>query len=167
MGARPGTSVKLRRTYAIIRVMDWTLLSVVIVTGGAVLVAIGAWIVSWRRESKLLQKTRDWPTTEATVESGALESTQESGKEILPTFAINYQVAGEYYGGRFCLIPEKRFPGAEFIQTLMKGMIGRKLLVRYDPKRPQVWFLPDESIDGCKVGQRVGLHVVHSLYPKE
>jgi hypothetical protein len=147
--------------------MDWTLLSVVIVAGGAVLVAIGVWIVSWRRESRLLQETRDWPTTEATVESGALESTQESGKEILPTFAINYQVAGEYYGGSFCLIPEKRFPGAEFIQALMKGMIGRKILVRHDPKRPQVWFIPDESIDGCKVGQKVGLHVVHSLYPKE
>ncbi len=147
--------------------MDRTLLGVVLVAGGAVLLAVAAWIVSWYRDHKLLEEVREWPTTEAIVQSGALEGTRESGRVVLPTFAFSYQVSRHYYAGRFCLIRKWRYPGKTSVESLIKEMIGRKLLLRYDPNRPEAWFIPDEYIDGCKVGQKIGLHVIHSYYPKD
>jgi hypothetical protein len=147
--------------------MDQTaLVGVLVVAGAAIFVAIATWVVLRHRLSKLAQVATGWPTTEATVGSGTLESTREDRKIVLPTFAFSYQISGEYYSGRFCLIPNSLFPGSAFIESLVKGMIGRKLLLRYDPQHPQVWFIPDEHIDGCKVGQKIGSHVL-SLYPKD
>jgi|SRR5580658_8360810 hypothetical protein len=142
------------------------LLSVVVVAATAILVAIVAWVISRHRLRKLAQEATEWPTTEATVQSGTRESTQEDSRIVLPTFAFSYQISGEYYSGRFCLIPSTPFSGKAFIESLIKGLIGRKLLLRYDPQHPQVWFIPDEHIDGCKVGQKLGSHVL-SLYPKD
>jgi len=46
-------------------------------------------------------------------------------------------------------------------------MIGRKLLLRYQPDHPEVWFIPDEFIDGLRVQQNIGLHVIHDYAPNE
>jgi hypothetical protein len=70
-------------------------------------------------------------------------------------------VAGEYSSGRFALRPYLTDPG----EALMARMIGRRLQ-RYNPGQPQVWFLPDEFIDGRKVEQDLGPNLV-SVYPKE
>ncbi len=146
--------------------MDKTLLGVVLVAGGAVLLAVAAWVVSWYRERKLLEEAREWPAAEAIVQSGALEGTRESGRIVLPTFAFYYKVSDHYFSGRICLIREGRYPGKTSVESMIKQMIGRKLLLRYDPNRPEVWFIPDEYIEGCKVGQKIGLHVIHSYYPR-
>jgi len=45
-------------------------------------------------------------------------------------------------------------------------MIGRKLAVGYDPGHPDRWLIPDEIIDGCKVEQKMGPHLVGD-YPKD
>jgi len=108
-----------------------------------------------------------WPTAEATIDSGAFEGTQESGRVVLPTFAFTYRVSGGYYSGRFCLIPEWRSRREAFSESIINQMIGRKLLLRYDPHCPEMWFIPDEYIDGCKVGQKIAPHVIHSYYPKD
>ena len=147
--------------------MDKTLIGIVLVAGGAVSLAVAAWVVSWYRQRKLLEEAREWPTTEAIVQSGVLEGTRESGRGVRPTFAFSYQVSGHYYSGRFCLIRSWRSPGKTSVESLIQQMIGRKLLLRYDPNRPEAWFIPDEYIDGCKVGQKIGLHVIHSYYPKD
>jgi heme exporter protein D len=86
--------------------MDKTLLAVVFVVTGSVAVAVTAWVVSLYRQRKVLEQAEQWLPVEARIESGALEGTRESGKMILPTFAFSYQVSGEYYAGRFSLMPD-------------------------------------------------------------
>jgi len=44
-------------------------------------------------------------------------------------------------------------------------MVGHRLRVHYDPRRPKIWFIPDERIEGCKVEQKMGPHVM-ALYPR-
>jgi hypothetical protein len=123
-----------------------------------------AWVVSLYRQRQLLEQAEQWLPVEARIESGALEGTHESGKILLPTFAFSYQVSGEYYSGRFSLMP-KAFPTTEILESIIDQMSGRKLLVRYQPAHPEVWFIPDEFIDGLKVEQKIGSHVIHDYYP--
>jgi hypothetical protein len=144
--------------------MDKMLLAVVFVVAGSVAVAMTAWVVSLYRQRQLLEQAEQWLPVEARIESGALEGTHESGKILLPTFAFSYQVSGEYYSGRFSLMP-KAFPTTEILESIIDRMSGRKLLVRYQPAHPEVWFIPDEFIDGLKVEQKIGSHVIHDYYP--
>ncbi|HEX3680902.1 MAG TPA: hypothetical protein VHU83_00065, partial [Bryobacteraceae bacterium] len=127
-------------------------------------VAVTAWVVSLYRQRQLLKEAEQWLPVEARIESGPLEGTHESGKILLPTFAFSYQVSGEYYSGRFSLMP-KAFPTTEILESIIDRMSGRKLLVRYQPAHPEVWFIPDEFIDGLKVEQKIGSHVIHDYYP--
>jgi hypothetical protein len=144
--------------------MDRMLLAVVFVVAGSVAVAVTAWVVSLYRQRQLLEQAEQWLPVESRIESGALEGTHESGKILLPTFAFSYQVSGEYYSGRFSLMP-KAFPTTEILESIIDRMSGRKLLVRYQPAHPEVWFIPDEFIDGLKVEQKIGSHVIHDYYP--
>jgi hypothetical protein len=144
--------------------MDKMLLAVVFVVAGSVAVAVTAWVVSLYRQRQLLEQAEQWLPVEARIESGALEGTHESGKILLPTFAFSYQVSGEYYSGRFSLMP-KAFPTTEILESIIDRMSGRKLLVRYQPAHPEVWFIPDEFIDGLKVERKIGSHVIHDYYP--
>jgi len=93
---------------------------------------------------------------------------RETNKAVLPTFAFSYQVSGEYYSGKFALIPERSlFPNRALIESMIEGMIGRKLLLRYNPRQPDAWFIPEERIDGCKVAQRIGSQMIHRYYPRD
>ena len=151
--------------------MDNALLIVILVIGGAVVIAISAWMISGYRDRKLVQEAREWLPTEAEIGSGALESMRETSKCVLPTFAFSYQVSGEVYSGRFSLMPKRAFfPSKEreaFIESIIASMIGRKLLIRYNPRQPEVWFIPDARIENCKVEQRIGFHMLHSYYPRD
>jgi hypothetical protein len=128
----------------------------------AVVVIVMAWW--WHREKRNTEIAQSWPTAEATIESGALENVTDSSAKaplVLPVLAFSYQVLGNYYSGRFAL---------SHINTekdeLIRRMIGRKLQVRYNPTSPAIWYIPDEHIEGCKVEQRIGPHIV-ALYPKD
>lgn len=123
-----------------------------------VVVIVFAW--EWRRHRRSVEDAGTWPITEATIESGALERTRDT-RAVLPTFAFSYQIAGEYFSGRFGLIPA----GTDSA-TLIDSMIGKKLQLRYNPRRPTAWFIADERIEGCKVEQKLGPHIV-GLYPKD
>ena len=46
-------------------------------------------------------------------------------------------------------------------------MIGRRLLLRYQPEHPEVRFIPEEFIDGLQVQQNIGSHVIHNYRPNE
>jgi len=144
--------------------MDNSLLGVVLVVAGAVSVAVAAWVVSWRRQLKLVQQAGQWVPIEAGIESGALEGTHESGKAVLPTFAFSYQVSEDSYSGRFSLMANVSEARAE---SMIAQMIGRKLLLRYDPCHPAAWFIPDGFIDGYKVEQKIGSHVTHDYSPND
>jgi Protein of unknown function (DUF3592) len=144
--------------------MDNTLLGVVLVVAGAVCVAVIAWVISSYRQRNLLQQAGRWVSVEATIESGALEGTRESSKVVLPTFAFSYEVSENRYSGRFSLRANVSKTVAE---SMIDQMIGRKILLRYDPDRPEVWFIPDESIDGYKVEQKIGSHVIRDYSPND
>ena len=146
--------------------MGTTLLAVILEVAGTVAVAVTAWVISWYRQRELLQQAEQGLPVEARIESGALEATRESGKIVFPTFGFSYQVSGEYYSGRFSLTP-KTFPTQEIIESIISRMIVRKLLLRYQPDHPEVWFIPDEFIDGLQAQQNIGSHVIHDYRPNE
>jgi hypothetical protein len=63
------------------------------------------------------------------------------------------------------------FPSRQIFQALAESlidhMIGCKLPLRYDPNYPEMWFIPDEFIDGYKVEQKIGSHVIHDYSPND
>jgi hypothetical protein len=92
-----------------------------------------------------------------------MEQVAGGGKKppiILPVFAFSYQVAGEYYGGRFALLPYITDPTVAD-QSLLEHMVGRRVQVNYDPARPEAWFVADELIEGCRVEQKFGRDLVN------
>jgi hypothetical protein len=151
--------------------VEYLLPALAIVAGCALAVAIAAWVISGYRDRKLVREAAEWPTTEARVETGELESVHESGKAVLPTFAFSYQAGGESYSGKFALLPKRAFFPTEarhvFIESLIAGMIGRKMMIRCNPRQPEMWFIPDEMIDGCKVEQRIGFHMIRDYSPSD
>jgi Protein of unknown function (DUF3592) len=153
--------------YAIIRFMDYTLLGVAVAAVSGVLVAIAAWVVSVRRLRKLAEKAREWPAAEASIQSGGLEGTKTSGRVVLPTFGFSYQVSGKYYGGYFSLRHMDSPLDEADKEALIGRMIGRRIMLRYDPRKPDVWFIPEESIEGCKVEQKLGSHAIFDYSPKD
>jgi hypothetical protein len=146
--------------------MDVGLLSVALWAVGGVFAATIAWLISWQRQRRRVEEAAEWPSVEARIESGALEATLETNKVRMPTFAFSYEVSGNYYSGRFSLMP-KGFPSEADTEPIIERMKGRKLELRYDPNHPEVWRIPNEFIDGYKVEQKIGMHVVHSLYPRD
>jgi hypothetical protein len=143
--------------------MDPEFIAVLSLVIGAVLVAIAAWVISQVRQRRLASAAAEWVPAEAIIESGALEAT-ESNKIVLPTFAFSYQVSGQYYSGHFSL--KALLPTAQ-VESLIGSMIGRKFLVRYDPHRPEVWFIPDKFMDGYPVEQKLGPHLIHDYSPRD
>ena len=116
------------------------------------------WLVWWRWQVAKVEKAKQWPTTEATVQSGAVEvvASTRSSTVGLPAFAFSYQVGGEYYSGRFALMPYT----VKYDESLIGRIIGRKLVVCYDPAHPDRWLIRDETMDGYKVEQKMGPHLV-------
>jgi len=125
----------------------------------SIVLLVGWWIYQTLKRSK----ARHWPLTEATIESGNMEVVTRSkyGEVNLPVFAFSYKVGGEYYAGRFALLPYITDPG----ESLFSRMAGRKLQVHYNPQRLEEWYLPDEIIEGCKIEQEIGPHL-NSYYPR-
>jgi hypothetical protein len=121
-------------------------------------------LVRWRWQLAKVKKSKQWPTTEATVQTGAIEVVAQTRFNTLrlPALAFSYQVRGEYYSGRFALVPFT----VEYDESLIDRMIGRKLVVCYDPVHPDRWLIPDEMIDGYKVEQKLGPHLI-GHYPSD
>lgn len=119
----------------------------------------------WGRWQKSkLTKAKQWPKTEATIQTGAIEVVAPTlGSVIrLPVFAFSYQVGGEYYSGRFALMPYT----VQYDDSLVNRMIGRKLLICYDSAHPDRCLIPDDMIDGYKVKQKMGPHLL-DYYPSD
>jgi len=144
--------------------MDKTLLGVVIIVVGAVSFAVVAWLVSQYKNRRLALEAEQWVPVEATIESGALERTHESGRVVLPTFTFSYKASDQYYSGRFSL---RANLSRALADSMIGKMIGRKVFVRYDPKRPEGWFIPDKLIDGYAVEQNLGSHLMHDYSSRD
>ena len=107
------------------------------------------------RQLAIWRKAQNWPSVEGTIESGQREMVADSGSAILPVFAFSYQVAGEYYGGRFALRPYTTDPTVTD-PSFIEHMIGRKVRVNYNPVHPEEWFVANERVEGCRVEQKFG-----------
>lgn len=113
-----------------------------------------SWAAFWiYRKIRARAGRRDWPKTEATIETSAREVVaSHRGVEVtLPVFGFSYKVGGDRFGGRFALLPYTTDPPESILQT----MIGRKISVLYDPKSPGAWIVPDDMMEGCKVEQKL------------
>ena len=124
---------------------------------------VGLFIAWWRWQQIRVEKARQWPKTEATIESGELEVLASNRFESvrLPVFAFSYKVDGEYHSGRFALTPYS----VSYDESIIVQMIGRKLTVCYNPADPEKWLIPDDAIEGYKVEQRMGPHLL-GYYPR-
>jgi Protein of unknown function (DUF3592)/Mu transposase, C-terminal len=110
--------------------------------GIGAIVVTALWIPNWR--SRLEDEAKLWPMTEATVQGSEMRA---NGRyDQLPSFIFSYAVGGEYYSGWFALSAH-----GDRADTLLKEMIDKKVVVRYDPNQPSKFYVSDETIDGCEV----------------
>jgi hypothetical protein len=100
--------------------------------------------------------------TQATVETAAIEaySAGSAGQVLLPTFGFSYKVDGDFYSGRFSLLPHR----AKLPDDFLRRMVGFRLQVHYDPQHPDAWFIHDEVIEWYRVEQKMGAHL-GNFYP--
>lgn len=110
---------------------------------------------------KRVNRTRLWPTVEATIQSGNLEIVRHLRfHDIqLPVFELSYMVDQKPYADRFALSMHHEPP-----DSLISKMVGRKITVQYDPQDPGKCFIPAKTIEGCRIEQRIGSLV--RFYPK-
>ncbi len=131
----------------------------------AVLVALGLNL----RQLAIWRTAQNWPSVEGTIESGQREWVAGGAGPstiILPVFAFSYQVAGEYYGGRFALRPYTTDPTVAD-PSFIKHMIGRKVRVNYNPVHPEEWFVANERVEGCRVEQKIGRDFINYRTPRD
>jgi len=116
---------------------------------------------TWQRSR--LERAEQWPETEGTIESADVEVVAHSrSRDIeLPVCAFCYKVDGEYYSGRFSLMP-----GTDPTEYPVRTLVDRKIPVRYDPQSPSKWFIPLKELDQCIIEQKIRPHFVR-LYPKD
>ena len=81
---------------------------------------------------------------------------------MLPCFTFSYVVAQKEYSGRFSLFTNGKDEG----ESVARQMIERKFEIRYNPKRPSTWYIPDKKMAGYEVEQKIGPHM-ENLYPKD
>ena len=122
---------------------------VYIVGAIVVIVAFGRVYVSYL-EKRRLKGAVDWPETEGIIRSATVRLISRAGyrTQKLPFFAFSYEVDGEYYSGRFGLQVEEERAG-----PLSRDLVDTRITVRYDPKRPETYCLPEElPVEGYRVG---------------
>jgi hypothetical protein len=115
---------------------------------------------------KLLQRrTRDWPKTSALIHSADMEvmKLDENTDIMLPCFTFSYVVAGENHSGRFSLFTDGEKEG----ESIARKMVQRTIQIQYNPRRPSAWYLPEKTIEGYEVEQKMSQHLMENLYPKD
>ena len=128
-----------------------------------VLLAIPTYFIGriiWRNSR--VEAAQAWPMTEATVQSGEMEvvASTRGGDVSIPCFAFSYVVKGEYYSGRFGLLPNFGNP-----DQVISRMKDRKFQIHYDPAKPEAYYIPGEQMEGCDIEQRLSDRLV-DMYPK-
>lgn len=105
-----------------------------------VIAALGL-LLRWRIGSR----SRSWPEVEATVETHSREWKIDRHPPCWEAaIGFSYRVHGEYYAGYFCQGFGREEQADEFLASLPKGT---KVVVRYDPKRPELSVLDDEATE--------------------
>ncbi len=127
--------------------MDGTSLVILIIgfSVAAVFAAFSLWI------SKRVREARNWPIVEATIQSAEIDRIGNRLNAVdLPCFTFSYVVGKQQLSGRFAL----RATG-DRADILIRTMVDKRMTIHYDPKRPQHWYIPVETIGGCEVEQKL------------
>ena len=97
--------------------------------------------------------SKNWPTTEATIDSGIVgfRGPLSGLPRILYRvhFTYSYKVSGSQHVGRFFLLANGKSTGESLRQELM----GRRVLVKFDDRKPGVAILIDSELAGKRVMQ--------------
>ena len=94
-------------------------------------------------------KIEQWPVTEGTIQSTSTEQVREGrGSRLIEVCDFSYTVGDEYYSGRLTV---GRLDGEEDHSS--RGLIGRKIQVRYDPQKPDKFSVATVELDGFSLGQ--------------
>jgi hypothetical protein len=90
--------------------------------------------------------SRNWPTIEATIVGSDLGP---QGLLHRVRFKYSYCVNGSHYAGGFYLLAGDTIS----VKELQNSVVGRKVLVKHDIRRPGISFLVDMQIVGRRVLQ--------------
>ena len=122
------------------------------------LFVFGVAVIIWQtfddaRRRRDVRQTVNWPTIEATVQSGQMEIVLTKGLHdvILPCFDFSYVVSGRTYQGRFSVGTPLAID-----ESIIPRTIGLNLVVLYDPQDPSIYYIPTKKIEGYDLGQRFG-----------
>jgi hypothetical protein len=97
--------------------------------------------------------SKNWPTTAAEVASGVVgfRGPLSGLPRILYRvhFTYSYCVGGLKHSGRFFLLANSKNSGDE----LVRNLVGRNVLAKYDDRKPEVALLIDQELVGKRVMQ--------------
>ena len=97
--------------------------------------------------------SKNWPTTAAEVDSGVVgfRGPLSGLPRILYRvhFTYSYCVGGLKHSGRFFLLANSKNSGDE----LVRNLVGRNVLAKYDDRKPGVALLIDQELVGKRVMQ--------------
>ncbi len=132
--------------------MDWFGL----IPLATMLYLVRRWIFNRLRQANRKRQAGNWPATPATINGAyALASNRQSGASgpvgFLPVIQYSYSVNNEFYSGSFNLAVYE--PSQESAQDTGKKWMGQKILVRYDPRRPESSIYMEA--DGAPRGTRL------------
>jgi hypothetical protein len=112
--------------------------------GLTILVALVAIVglLAWR--FKRADKTDQWPVTEATIQSVGVVAVNQGKTSVLLDFGdFYYTVDDEIYSGRL-----KISRSSSTHDALTRALVNQKVQVRYNPRKPDMYFVPQAEISG-------------------
>lgn len=77
---------------------------------------------------------------------------------------FSYAVGSDRYLGQFALENPLKEPD----DSPTPHLIGSKLPLRYNPQKPEIWYIPQKLIEGWEIQQRNGMDwLSHYPYPSD
>jgi hypothetical protein len=105
----------------------------------AVLILRRAWQISRRKH-----EAQEWPATEATIQSVRKVSVPQGRSRVLIDVGdFSYIVNNDYYSGRTMI--SRSFSTH---QAISKDLTGQKIQVRYNPRNPEKYSVPQQELGG-------------------
>ena len=119
----------------------------------ALSVLVGYMVYNELRYIVRKQRSRNWPTTTATIDNVVIGD--RSPRSVVPRilfrvhFTYTYRVRETQYVGGFFLLVQ----GREAAEDNARKLFGRTVIVKYDEGKPKVAFVGVDELDGQRVMQ--------------
>jgi hypothetical protein len=114
-----------------------------------VLILVSYMVFAEFRYTLRRRASENWPTTGATVDSGMIAFRGLPSIWYRVDFTYSYRVDGLQRTGRFGLLVGNKKSGEELRQEL----VGKNILIKYKPGRPEVTLLIDRELGGRRILQ--------------